>query len=155
MKIETTRFGEIHLDASQVIRMPDGMPGFVDSKRFVMIQTRENSPFFWYQSLDDPDLAFVITDPNQFVPDYHPDFKQHLKTISWIDPAVSFREISCYVVVTIPKGAPEKMTGNFLGPLVMDLSSRLAVQLVIPDGNYSHKTRLLSRTSSLQTAVQR
>ena len=155
MKIETTRFGEVHLDASQVILMPDGMPGFVDSKRFVMIQTREKSPFFWYQSLDDPDLAFVITDPKQFVPDYHPDLKQYLQTISWIDLKVSFKEISCYVVVTIPKGAPEKMTGNFLGPLVMDLSSRLAVQLVIPGGNYSHRTRLLSKTSSLQSSVQR
>ena len=155
MKIETTRFGEIHLDASQVIRMPEGMPGFVDSKRFVMIQNKENSPFFWYQSLDDPDLAFVITDPNQFVPEYHPDFKQYLQAISWIDLNVSFKEISCYVVVTIPKGAPEKMTGNFLGPLVMDLSSRLAVQLVIPEGGYSHKTRLLPQVSFAQTAVNR
>ena len=144
MKIETTRFGEIHLDASQVIRMPDGMPGFSDSKRFVIIQNKENSPFFWYQSLEDPDLAFVITDPNQFVPEYRPDFKQHLQTISWIDLNVVFQEITCYVVVNIPRGAPEKMTGNFLGPLVMDLSSQIAVQLVIPDVTYSHKTRLLS-----------
>jgi flagellar assembly factor FliW len=153
VKIETTRFGEIHLDASQVIRMPDGMPGFIESKRFVIIQNKENSPFFWYQSLDDPDLAFVITDPNQFVPEYHPDFRQHLQTISWIDLNVMFQEITCYVVVSIPRGAPEKMTGNFLGPLVMDLSSRVAVQLVIPDDKYSHKTRLLSHTFSQEASA--
>jgi flagellar assembly factor FliW len=135
--------------------MPDGMPGFVDSKRFVIIQNKENSPFFWYQSLDDPDLAFVITDPNHFVPEYHPDFRPHLQTISWIDLNVMFQEITCYVVVTIPKGAPEKMTGNFLGPLVMDLSSRVAVQLVIPDGTYSLKTRLLSHTSSQEATAHR
>ncbi len=137
-----------------MIRMPEGMPGFVDSKRFVIIQNKENSPFFWYQSLDDPDLAFVITDPNQFVPDYQPDFKQHLQNISWVDLNESFKEIACYVVVNIPKGAPEKMTGNFLGPLVMDLSSRVAVQLVIPDNNYSLKTRLLSQPSSQQVTSQ-
>jgi flagellar assembly factor FliW len=155
VKIQTTRFGEIHLDPSQVIRMPEGMPGFVDSKRFVMIQNKENSPFFWYQSLDDPDLAFVITDPNQFDPDFHPDFKQYLKTVSWIDLEGTFKEIACYVVVTIPKEDPQKMTGNFLGPLVMDLSSRLAVQVVMPDSGYSHKTRLLPQVSLAQSAVNR
>jgi flagellar assembly factor FliW len=59
------------------------------------------------------------------------------------------------VVVSIPRGAPEKMTGNFLGPLVMDLSSRVAVQLVIPDDKYSHKTRLLSHTSSQEATAHR
>jgi flagellar assembly factor FliW len=150
VKIETTRFGEIQLDPSHVIRMPDGMPGFVDSKQFVIIQNKENSPFFWYQSLDDPDLAFVITDPRQFVPEYHPDFRQYLKKFAWINLNESFTDIVCYVVVTIPKGAPEKMTGNFLGPLVMDLTARVAVQLVMPDSDYSHKTPLLSQPAEVQ-----
>ncbi len=150
VKIGTTRFGEIQLDKSQVIRMPDGMPGFVDNRRFVIIQNKDNSPFFWYQSLDEPDLAFVITNPRQFVPDYHPDFRHYLKKIAWINLDSSFKEIACYVVVNIPKGTPEKMTGNFLGPLVMDLTARVALQLVMPDSNYSHKTPLLPKVAELQ-----
>lgn len=150
MKIETTRFGTIYLDDTQVIQMPDGMLGFPDSNRFVIIQNKENSPFFWYQSLDDPDLAFVIANPNDFVPAYQPDIAKHLETVSWVDLNKVFRQAACYVVVNIPRGAPEEMTGNFMGPVVVDAECRMAVQLVLSDEAYSHKTRLFSQSTAEQ-----
>jgi flagellar assembly factor FliW len=150
VKIKTTRFGTIHLNDTQVIQMPDGMLGFPDSKRFVIIQNKENSPFFWYQSLDDPDLAFVITNPNDFVPTYQPDIDKHLESVSWIDLNKVFKQAACYVVVNIPRGAPEEMTANFMGPVVVDTKCRMAVQLVLSDAAYSHKTRLLSGSTAEQ-----
>ena len=73
MKVETTRFGTVKVPEEKVISMSHGMLGFADKKRFCIIQHKEESPLFWYQSLDDPALAFVITNPWLFKPDYEVD----------------------------------------------------------------------------------
>lgn len=144
MKIKTTRFGEINLNNDQVIHMPQGMLGFPDSQRFVIIQNKENSPFFWYQSLDDPDLAFVIANPYLFMPDYNPQLKEGVTNMTWQISDRNFLEIlEVYVVVNIPRGAPEKMTGNFMGPLVINPLCKQGVQVILSEGGYSHKTHLI------------
>ena len=143
MKIKTTRFGEITLNNDQVIHMPHGMLGFPDSQRFVIIQNRENSPFLWYQSLDDPELAFVITNPYLFMPDYNPQLKDGVTLMSWqMDGKGFLKTLDVYVVVNIPRGAPEKMTGNFMGPLVINPLCRQGIQVILSDDEYSHKIPL-------------
>jgi len=144
VKIKTTRFGEITLNDDQVIHMPHGMLGFPDSQRFVIIQNKENSPFLWYQSLDDPDLAFVITNPYLFMPDYNPQLKDGVTQMNWqMDGKGFLKTLEVYVVVNIPRGAPEKMTGNFMGPLVINPLCRQGLQVILSDGGYFHKTHLI------------
>ena len=78
MKVNTTRFGTLTLEEEKIIDMPSGMLGFPDKRRFVILNHREDSPFFWYQSVDDPDLAFVITSPFLFHPEYDVDLTEAL-----------------------------------------------------------------------------
>ena len=49
---------------------PRGLLGFPDHTRFALIQTGEENYFFWLQSVDEPNLAFVVTDPSIFFKDY-------------------------------------------------------------------------------------
>jgi len=143
LKIKTTRFGTIGIKKEKTIDMPFGMLGFPDKKKFIILQHRENSPFFWYQSVDDPALAFVITSPFLFKPDYKIDLKDALKEMSWNgDGKTDHLEI--YIVVNIPNGLPEKMTGNFIGPILLNNKVRQAVQVVISDSPYIHNFPLLS-----------
>ncbi|MBW2492018.1 MAG: flagellar assembly protein FliW, partial [Deltaproteobacteria bacterium] len=115
MKIKTTRFGTIDIEEEKIIEMPFGMLGFPDKKKFIILKHQENSPFFWYQSIDDPGLAFVITNPFLFLPDYKIDLSSTVKEMSWNgDGSKSCLEL--FIVVNIPKGRPHKMTGNFIGP---------------------------------------
>lgn len=138
MQIETTRFGTITVDAEETIRMPFGMPGFADQKKFILLEHRQDSPFEWFQSLKDPSLAFVVTDPRLFKPDYAVDIQPILKNLGW-DGQVEDHQLKLFVIVNIPPGAPEKTTANFAGPVLLNLVNREAVQVVIPDGTYSHK----------------
>jgi flagellar assembly factor FliW len=111
LKIETTRFGALDIDEGKVITMPHGMLGFPEGRRYVLFKHKEDSPFFWYQSVDDPALAFVMTTPSLIVADYRPDVKETFRMMDWDDHGdPSGYEL--YVVVNIPKGAPEKMTAN-------------------------------------------
>lgn len=142
MKIKTTRFGTITIEEEKIITMPFGMLGFPDVKRFVILQHKENSPFFWYQSVDDPMLAFVIMSPFLFKPDYKVDLENVLKEISWNEEEKQ-NNLELYVVVNIPKGAPDKMTANLIGPILINNKIYQAVQIVISDSHYTHKFPLV------------
>ena len=124
--------------------MPFGMLGFSDKKQYLILQHQENSPFLWYQSLDEPGLAFVITSPFLFIPDYKIDFKTVLKEMSW-DTNVTDNLLELYIAVNIPKGKPHKMTGNFIGPILINNHLNQAVQMVISDSPYTHKYPLLKK----------
>ena len=142
MNINTTRFGMIAIQAERIIQMPYGMIGFPDHKRFVIMPHKENSPFYWYQSLDDPELAYVITNPFFFIPDYVVDLDDRVHVLPW-DKADGKHELALYVIVNIPKGEPQKMTANLIGPLVVNSRTRQSVQIVVPDSAYSHRFPLL------------
>jgi flagellar assembly factor FliW len=124
--------------------MPHGMLGFSDKKQYIILQHQENSPFFWYQSLDDPGIAFVITSPFLFIPDYQIDLKAVLKEMSWdIDGKDDVLDL--YIVVNIPKGMPHQMTGNLIGPILINNNLNQAVQMVLSNSPYSHKYPLLKK----------
>ena len=114
------------------------MLGFPQSQRFVLFPHKEDSPFFWYQSADDPALAFVITNPFLFLPGYAADLQETIQRMSWEDPE-SGDLFELYVVVTIPRGSPENMTANLLGPILINNHTRQAVQMVLSDSPYSHQ----------------
>jgi flagellar assembly factor FliW len=142
VKIETTRFGAVEVDEKKIIDMPHGMLGFQEKKRFVMFPHREDSPFYWYQSVDDPSLAFVVTSPFLVFPEYQVDLKDALKKMVWEDYG-SETPFELYVVVNIPKGSPEKMTANLIGPILINIRNSQAVQLVLADSPYSHRYPIL------------
>jgi len=143
MKIKTTRFGEICIEKGKIIHMPYGMLGFPDTRQYVMFRHKPDSPFFWYQSIDDPALAFVITSPFFLASDYHVDVNQVLNEMSWENPLDEHLEL--YVVVNIPKGSPEKMTANLVGPILINNRFHQAVQIVISDTSYSHKHPIIEQ----------
>jgi flagellar assembly factor FliW len=140
MKIQTRQFGEVDIDSEKVINMPSGIPGFKDKKRYVVLQKEETVPFFLYQCVDDPNLSFVVLDPTKIMPEYSIDKKDFDQSVEW-----NFEEdeVSCFVIVTIPSGNPEKMTANFLAPLVINNDRKEGLQLILQNSNYSHQQLLL------------
>ena len=79
MKAVATRFGEIEIDKNLTIHFPIGLPGFPEQKDFTILEHKIGSPFCWLQSLSNPDLAFVMTDPQIAVPDYLSDLSSYEK----------------------------------------------------------------------------
>ena len=144
MKIATTKFGEIDIREDSIIHMPRGMLGFPDNKAFVLFQHKPDSPFFWYQAIDDPDVSFVITNPFLFKPDYVVETAHILQDMSWdADPAES--DLQVYVVVNIPRGSPESMSANLIGPILINVKAREAVQMILSDSIYSHRFPLMQQ----------
>jgi len=133
IKFNTTRFGEISVPADAVITMPRGMVGFPTCTRFVLIPHKEGSNFLWLQSLDAPELAFALTSPVYFDPNYSPPIPPaYLELLKASDPST----LEILVVLSVPHGQPEKMTANLRAPVVINPHTRLAAQVILEDPSY-------------------
>lgn len=140
MKIDTRQFGQIEIDEEKIVNMPIGIPGFREKKKYVFLQKEETIPFLVFQSLEDPNLSFVVLDPTKIIPDYIIEQKDLESMVSW---DFEKDEVSCFVIVTIPNGNPEKMTANLLAPLVINNRRKEGLQLVLQNSSYSHQYQLL------------
>jgi len=140
LTVNTSRFGDVQVDAAKVITLAKGIIGFPDDKQYVLIKHQPESPLFWLQSVTNPELAFVVVMPALFKPDYKvPVNPPLLHSLDAANPA----EIQVYVLVTVPPGRPEKMTANLKGPLLINPTSRLGQQIVLDDPAYPIKYSLV------------
>lgn len=138
--VPTSRFGEISVPLEKIIEMPQGMVGFPQHRRWAMLQHGESSPFQWLQSLDSPELAFVLVNPLIFDPKYQFELgKAETNLLKVDDPG----QLQVWVVVSIPHGQPKKMTGNLKAPVVINLANRLAAQVIL-EADYSLRQPLVS-----------
>lgn len=121
MIINTSRFGEVKIDDQRVITFPKGLLGFPSYKRYVLIEPTEESYFFWLQSIEAPDLAFVVTDPSLFVTTY----KVPIKTDQMRELGLeSLDEAQVFVIVNKRETT---LTGNLQGPLVVNVDRKSVV----------------------------
>lgn len=146
MLIETSRFGQVEVDDTKLIKFVDGLLGFPQHRQFALIQTSIDPVFFWLQSVEDPYLAFVVCDPLAFVDEYQVPIRgDDMKTLGLRD----LRDCQVLVIVNKVDGW---LTANLLGPLVVGAQSLLAKQMVLSDKRYSTRHRLL-RMETLQAAA--
>jgi flagellar assembly factor FliW len=132
MKIDTTRFGEMEINEGSVVEFPEGLLGLHRFRRYVFID-RQNSQFRWMQSVDLPELAFLVADPQVFAPDYRAEVKaSDLDPLGTADP----RKLAMGVICTVPEN-PAEATVNLKAPLIIDIESRRGKQVVLNDSPYS------------------
>lgn len=131
--VDTSRFGRIVVDADKVITMTTPFLGFPESRRFILRPHGQESPFLWLQSLDNPALAFVVLHAASFLPQYQPRIPAFvMKELG--SPVAGEQEV--FIILTIPRGNPEQMTANLLGPVVMNVAKRLAKQVLLDPTQY-------------------
>jgi flagellar assembly factor FliW len=134
MNIDTSRFGTIDVDDMSIIRIPGGLIGFGRFTRFCIIQDRPDTPFKWLQSVENPDLAFVVIDPSQFFVDYEievSDEDAELLEIEEPEDAV--------VMTTVTINSDKRVTTNLLGPIVVNSRTLVGKQVVLQDENFNTK----------------
>ena len=106
--------------------MPKGLIGYDDEKEYTIIEYRQNSPFYIYQSTKTPDFGVLITDPYFFLSEYTVKLSEAEQNIL---QAESAEDINVFVTVTIPHGKPEDITLNLSGPIFINYKKRLALQV--------------------------
>jgi len=148
MKIQTSRFGELEVDERRLIRFEKGILGFPDQQRYALIQTGQDSGFYWLQAVDRADLAFVVCDPRLFVPEYRiPVKSEELERLG-------LSEVDEAQVFVIVNKIDRVLTGNLQGPLVINVQTRQGKQMVLSDRRYTTRHPLMEMTEKPEAVSQ-
>ena len=138
-KADTLRFGPIEVEDEKVIHFPEGIPAFEQEHEFVIIPYDEESPYVFLQSLKTPDLAFLMTMPFIFFPDYEFELDDENQQKLGLERQ---EDMLLYVLLTIPQGRVQDMTANLMAPLVINTANQQGCQLVLEHSPYQTKHRL-------------
>jgi flagellar assembly factor FliW len=135
MQIETTRFGKIDVKDESIVQIQDGMLGFEHCTRYVLLEAEPDSAVKWMQAVDDPDVAFMVINPNEFFPDYEVELTdEQAESLDLKDPS----ESAMFTTVTASRDEG-KVTTNLVGPIVINLRTMCARQIVLQDDHYCTK----------------
>lgn len=135
MQIETKVFGLVDYEEQQILEFKDGILGFPGFHKYVLLQGPQFDHWELLQSLDDPDLSFLVLKADVVDPEYKPAVsKEDLKKIGLehIDQGIVL------TIITIREGH-ENISANLQGPIIINASQKLGMQAL--SNNDAHPVR--------------
>lgn len=138
MQVNTKVFGEVIIDDDKIITFPEGILGFPDLTQFALIHDEEKGEtagIRWLQSMQEPAFAMPVVDPLEIIEEYNPQVEDELlKPIG----EVGQDEMLVLVTITVPSDL-KKMTVNLKGPVIINVATRKACQVIVEDELYQVK----------------
>jgi len=145
MQIQTTRFGPVTVDPNHIMTFPQGLVGFPDQVRFALLKGDgeggeaggDPGAFYWLQATEEPELAFLVADPARFFKDYHVCIREETQQ------DLNLADAKDGQLLVICNRAGEWLTGNLLGPLVINTRTRIGQQVVLTEKKWTCRQPLI------------
>jgi flagellar assembly factor FliW len=144
MLIQTSRFGPVTLQNEDVIEFPEGILGFNDLRKFVLLDDPNDEIFAWLQSCEIPQIAFPVLEPELFSTSYQVGLTKHDLESLELKKSEKTRAFS---IITIPED-PTQMTANLKAPIVINIQRRIARQIVLQDNNLAIREPIFAKLQS-------
>lgn len=134
MKLNTKLFGKIEIDEARILHFENGIIGFPDMKRFLLIHDEESDNHFisWLQSIEEPTYALPVICPLDVLEDYRPSIQDEL--LSSIEP-YKIEDLAIFTSIRVPSNI-EEMTSNFRAPFIINAEAHKGCQIIIEDDKY-------------------
>ncbi len=143
MIVTSTRFGTLDIPDERAIDFGPGLLGFPESQRYVLVEIEDDEDYFWIQSVEIDDVAFLCIRPWDFFPDYELDVSDDVQEqIELHDPVDS----EVFLLLTTHHEDEElvDITANLLGPIILNSSNRKARQVVLNNSEYTTREPLVA-----------
>jgi flagellar assembly factor FliW len=146
VKVKTKAFGFIDVEERQRIVFPQGLFGFEELTEYVLLDA-EKQPFYWLQSVDKEQVAFVVVNPFLIRSDYELNIgNEELAEIGIDVPEKTL----IFAIVTIPQNG-DPMTVNLQGPLVINRDTCRGKQAILSDSRWKTKHDIMAELASART----
>jgi len=124
MRIKTTRFGLVDIEADDVLTFSTGLVGWEDCHQWVLLADTENDALGWLQCTTRHEIALAVVSPRRFVPDYQfRIYRSELESLKLPRPQ------DAHVLVIVGKNE-RSLTLNLKAPIVIHLEKRLGRQVI-------------------------
>ncbi len=140
MKLISPAYGELEYSESDVIRFPEGLIGFPASHRFLLLDSPETSPFRPLQSVDDPYLVFITTDPRLIVKNYSISITiEDMKGLG-VDKS---EDLAIFAICILPENYVDA-TANLRAPVLVNHQRMIGRQVILAENTaFSHHHNIL------------
>lgn len=139
MQIQTKYLGELNIVDGDIIEFPNGLMGFENRTKFVLLNIPDNPYFKVLQDVEDSFIGFLVTNPWEFYSDYDiiiPDEEIIRLEIQ------GEKDFMIYNIITV-KASFKDSTVNLMAPVIINKNKNIGKQIIINDSIYHTKHPLL------------
>lgn len=143
MIVTSSRFGTLDIPDDRVIDFGPGLLGFPEGHHYFIVEIEDDEDYFWIQSVELPEIAFLCIRPWDFFPDYELDVPDDIQEqIDLYDPVDS----EVFLLLTTHHEGDElvDITANLLGPIILNSRNLAARQVVLNNTEYSTRQPLVA-----------
>lgn len=131
VNLQSVLLGPLQIRADTIISFAAGLPGFAQLRDFALVETQRDD-LVWLQSVDLPELTFLLADPFALVAGFEVDIPaSDLAAMGATDQRDALLVL---VIAQLDGGQPT--SANLQSPVVIDRDRRLGRQVVLPDSRY-------------------
>lgn len=125
-----TRFGKLPVKDDNLLDFPQGLPGFRELRRFALFHDIDNRSVFYLQSTEDPEVRLPLTSPHWFDVHYQITLTNEESDLLGVEDPKDLT-----LLVTVREGSCDASgpQANFNGPVIINLSKRIAMQKSLHD----------------------
>lgn len=122
---ETESTEKLTVREENIIKLPLGLLGFEEYKKFVLLAHPDEAPFLWLQVIDEPELAFLVVAPTVVTDDYEPELSD--EDVKSLDLRTS-EDAMLFNIVTLR--GEDNATVNLKGPIVVNRRTLQGKQVI-------------------------
>jgi flagellar assembly factor FliW len=128
MKLLTRDLGELEIDERDIVTFAGPIFGFEKYRRFVFLYQEDLSEhFIWLQSVEEPELCFILVQPDLITDQYRPELPPEAKEL------LGEGDYMCWLIASLREPFTDS-TVNLRSPIVVNPELHQAAQFVL-DGS--------------------
>jgi flagellar assembly factor FliW len=127
MQIQSSRFGKIEINHSDMLLMPHGLIGFETCRHWVLLSTDDDSQVAWLQAVALPNVAIPVVSPKR----YFPNYRAHVLKRDLTSLHLHSEDLIYFICVVSKSGSA--LTANLKSPILLNATRHLAIQVVVTD----------------------
>lgn len=139
MEVISPVHGKITYDENEIIKFEKTILGFDKSKRFILKDVNENDFFKILQSVDEPEVGFIVISPFEVENNYEINLNNEVINTLKIKEA---NNVLLYSLVTLNSKIKD-ITVNLKAPIVININNKKAQQFIIDKEKYKIKHPLV------------
>ena len=122
-----------------IIHFDEGLIGFSEFKDFILMENDSLAPFRLLQSLEAPEIGFLVLEPTALVNHYY----QLVPQREWDCLGVNGKTKPLGFIIVVVGTTPESSTGNFQAPLLINYDRMIGKQIILTDSGFSVRQPLV------------
>ncbi len=127
MKLLTRDLGELEIDEKDIVTFAGPIFGFEKYHQFVFLYQEDLSEhFIWLQSVEEPELCFILVQPDLITDQYSPELPPEAKKL------LGDGDYMCWLLVSLREPFTDS-TVNLKSPIVVNPELHRAAQFVLEE----------------------